>query len=99
MYQRDYTTRLYSEIKKSGKTFIAGCVLIYESITHAGVECLAVANDIEQATSRVFATALALCEKNAGLSASVVKTTANEIRFSNGSVIRAIASDYRGAAG
>ena len=99
MYKHDYSTRLYSEIKKSGKTFIAGCVLIYEAVTHAGIECLAVANDIEQAQSRVFQTAVDLCQKNPGLAASVVKVTNNEIRFSNGSVIRAIASDYRGAAG
>src|SRR5262245_9513754 len=98
MYKHDYSTRLYSEIKKSGKTFIAGCVLIYEAVTHAGIECLAVANDIEQAQSRVFQTAVDLCQKNPGLAASVVKVTNNEIRFSNGSVISAIASQYRGAA-
>src|SRR5262245_13154406 len=34
MYKHDYSTRLFSEIKKSGKTFIAGCVLIYEAVTH-----------------------------------------------------------------
>jgi phage terminase large subunit-like protein len=99
MYKRDYTTRLYSEIKKSGKTYLAGCVLVYEAVTHPGVECLAVANDLEQAQNRVFQTAEKLCEKNPVLAASVVRTTANEIRFSNQSVIRSIASDYRGAAG
>jgi phage terminase large subunit-like protein len=99
MYKRDYTTRLWAEIKKSGKTYLAGCVLVYEAITHAGCECLAVANDLEQATNRVFQTAAQLCEKNPALRASVVKATANEIRFSNQSIIRSIASDYRGAAG
>jgi hypothetical protein len=29
MYKRDYTTRLWSEIKKSGITYVAGCVLVY----------------------------------------------------------------------
>jgi len=99
MFKRDYTNRLYSEPKKSGKTYLGGCVLVYEAVTHPGVECLAVANDLEQAQNRVFQTAAQLCEKNPGLAASVVRTTANEIRFSNQSVIRSIASDYRGAAG
>jgi phage terminase large subunit-like protein len=99
MFKKDYSTRLWSEIKKSGKTYLAGCVLVYEAVTHAGCECLAVANDLEQATNRTFSTAAALCEKNPELAASVVKVTANEIRFSNQSVIRSIASDYRGAAG
>ena len=99
MFSRDQRTRLWSEIKKSGKTFLAGCVGIYEAVTHANSEVVCVANDEEQAQSRVFATAGDLCRNNPELSGSVVKTTQNEIRFSNNSAIKAIASDYKGAAG
>jgi hypothetical protein len=99
MYAQPYSMRLWSEIKKSGKTMLGACVVIYEAFTHADCECLSVANDEEQAMSRVFATAVALCQTNPELAESVVKITQNEIRFSNGSVIRAIASGYKGAAG
>jgi phage terminase large subunit-like protein len=99
MYLRYFLIRLWSEIKKSGKTFLAGCIAIKEAVTRADAEVVCVANDEEQAQSRVFATCVALCQKNPELRASVVRITANEIRFSNGSVIRAVASDYKGAAG
>jgi phage terminase large subunit-like protein len=99
MYAKHYSTRLWSVIKKSGKTFLAGCIAIVEAMSREGVEIVVVANDEEQSRSRVFATAVALCEKNPELWECVVRSTVNELGFSNGSVIRAIASDYRGAAG
>lgn len=99
MYARYFVIRLWSEIKKSGKTFLAGCIAVKEAVTRSDAEVVCVANDEEQAQSRVFATCVALCDKNPELKASVVKVTQNEIRFSNGSVIRAVASDYKGAAG
>ena len=40
-----------------------------------------------------------LCRNNPELSGSVIKTTQNELRVSNNSAVRAIASDYKGAAG
>src|SRR5262249_55916439 len=99
MFAKHYLTRLWSEIKKSGKTFLAACILIAECYTRRYCEATIVANDMEQSQSRVFATAVMLCELNPELKASVIKVTANEIRFSNGSVIRAVASEYKGAAG
>ena len=99
MYSRPASIRLWSEIKKSGKTFLAACVAIKEAVTRPDAEVICVANDLEQAESRVYATVTALCAKNPELRASVVKVTKTEISFSNGSTIKAIASDYRGAAG
>jgi phage terminase large subunit-like protein len=99
MFIRHYAIRLWSEVKKSGKTFLAACILLYEAITHSDCEVVSAANDEEQSQSRVFATAVALCQKNRELAACVVKITQNEIRFTNGSVLRAIASEYKGAAG
>jgi hypothetical protein len=40
-----------------------------------------------------------LCQKNPELAACVVKIPQSEIRFTNGSVLRAIASEYRGTSG
>jgi phage terminase large subunit-like protein len=68
-------------------------------VTYPYSEIISCANDEEQSQSRVFATAVALCTHNPALKASVVKMTQNEIRFTNGSVIRAIAADYKGASG
>jgi len=99
MFSQHYSIRLWSEMKKSGKSFLAACILLYEVITHSDTEVVSAANDQEQSQSRVFATAVALCQKNPDLAACVVKTTQSEIRFSNGSVFRAIASEYKGAAG
>jgi len=65
-------------------------------VTHANCEVVCVVNDQEQAQSRVFAPAVDLCRNNPELSGSVLKTTQSEIRFSNNSVIKAIASDYKG---
>lgn len=98
-YQRHYSVRLWSEPKKSGKTFIAAVIAVAEAIITADTEVVCCANDEEQAVSRVFATAIALCQKNPELSASVVRITTNEIRFTNGSIIRAVSSDYKGQAG
>lgn len=99
MYERQYTTRLWSEPKKSGKTMLAGCIAIAEAIMNPDSEIVSCANDEEQAKSRVFQTAVDLCKKNPNVASSVVKILQNEIQFSNGSIIRAISNDYRGAAG
>lgn len=55
-------------------------------------------DDLITKQMRVFATIVALCRMNPALGESVT-ILANEIRVSNGTVIRAISSDYRGAAG
>src|SRR5262245_48555683 len=82
MFARHYSIRLWSEVKKSGKTFLAACIAIFEAVTNADAEVVCCANDEEQAQSRVFATCAALCKYNPELAASA-RILANEIRFSN----------------
>jgi phage terminase large subunit-like protein len=97
-YQRHYSIRLWSEVKKSGKTFLAAVIAVWEAITNADAEVVCCANDEEQALSRVFQTCCQLIKYNAELSASAT-VQASQIKFTNGSVIRAVSSDYKGQAG
>jgi len=89
---------LWGEPKKSGKTFLAAVLGLWWAYTNADTEVIVAANDLEQAQSRVFAMMAKLIKRNAALQASA-KVLTSEITLSNGTVITAIASDYRGAAG
>jgi phage terminase large subunit-like protein len=89
---------LWSEVKKSGKTFLAAWLLLWWAIITPNTEIIVVANDLEQAVGRVFRTAVALIRHNRWLQAHVT-VLATELRFKNGTVVTAIAGDYRGAAG
>jgi len=98
MFQRAYRLRVWGEMKKSGKTFLAAVLLIWWALTHANTEIIVAANDFEQAQSRVFQTAVALIRHNPAL-ANLVKVQAGKLVFSNGTLVTAIAADYKGAAG
>jgi phage terminase large subunit-like protein len=89
---------LWSEPKKSGKTFTAALLALWWAFTNPATEIIIAANDLEQAQSRVFQTIAQLCRVNPELGAAVT-VLSSEIRVSNGTIITAIASDYRGAAG
>lgn len=89
---------LWGEMKKSGKTFLAACLGLWWAYTNADTEVIVAANDLEQAQGRVFRTMTALIKRNPELGASA-KPWASQIEVSNGTVITAIAADYRGAAG
>jgi len=89
---------LWSEPKKSGKTFVAALLGLWWAFTNAYTEVIVAANDLDQSVGRVFATMVALCKFNPALAASVT-VRAETIAVSNGTVITAIASDYKGAAG
>jgi phage terminase large subunit-like protein len=93
-----YRVIIWSEPKKSGKTFVAACILIWLAVTHGSTEIIVAANDEEQSMGRVFATAAALIKQNSELQSSA-KVLTSEIRFTNGTVVTAIASDYKGSAG
>jgi len=93
-----YRLILWSETKKSGKTFLAGCLLLWWAIITESTEIIVSANDREQSQSRVFQTAVDLIEHNPAL-ASECETFSNTIVFNNGTVVTAISSDYKGAAG
>ena len=97
-YQRHYSIRLWSEVKKSGKTFLAAVIAIWEAVMNPDCEVVCCANDEEQALSRVFQTVCALIKYNPELTASAT-VQATQIKFTNGSVIRAVSSDYKGQAG
>jgi phage terminase large subunit-like protein len=89
---------LWSEVKKSGKTALAGALVIWWAFTHARTEVICASNDYEQAVGRVFATCVALLEANPALR-SAARILADKILLANGTTIKAIPSDYKGAAG
>ncbi len=96
-----YSEMVFSAPKKSGKTALAAMAAVYVAVVLAGqygeVYCLA--NDFEQAASRVFQAAARIVEASPLLRGSV-KITANRIEFrSTGTFIQAVASDYAGFAG
>jgi hypothetical protein len=92
---------LFSAPKKSGKTALAAMLTIYVIVVLGGpyAEGYCVANDFEQAASRVFQAICRIIEASPLLRNSA-KFTANKVEFtSTGSTIIAIASEYASAAG
>ena len=92
---------VYSAIKKSGKTAFAAIFLITLIVLLGGryAEGFVVANDLEQAQSRVFEMVRRIIEASPLLRREA-KITANKITFpSSGSSITALASNYESAAG
>ena len=87
-----------AEPKKSGKTFIAACLVLWWACTRHHTEIILVANDEEQATGRVFKTAVDLIEHNPVL-AGECEVYSSQIRMNNGTSITPISSDFKGAAG
>jgi phage terminase large subunit-like protein len=98
MWGQHYSIRLWSEIKKSGKTFLAACVCLAEAYSNQSIEIICLANDLEQSTGRVFQTCVDLIKYNIALTRSA-RVLAFEIRLTNGSAIKAVSSDYKGQAG
>ena len=64
-----YRVVLLSEPKKSGKTYIAACLVLWWAITNKHTEIIVSANDREQAESRGFGTMVDLIETNEALRA------------------------------
>jgi phage terminase large subunit-like protein len=91
----DWNQFLYSTIKKSGKTTLNAGYCIKWALEHPDDELIVQANDFEQATGRVFTAIVKLCDKNK----IRCRVLSDRIIFPNGSVIRAIASDFAGEAG
>lgn len=103
----DYTTIVYSTIKKSGKTAVAGVAGRYlAEYSGPKAEIYFIANDKEQAKDRAYEAAKASLELTPGYDKRrrelpgywkiIEKEATHE---PTGSVMRAIASDYEGAAG
>lgn len=90
---------LWSEPKKSGKTFIAACLALWWAFTRPNTEVVIAANDLDQSVGRVFKTIVDLCKRNGFEQTKLVKIRATWIECKSGTVITAIASDFAGAAG
>lgn len=89
---------IWGEMKKSGKSFIAACLVLWWAFTNPNTEIILAANDQEQSLGRVFRTVVQILKHNTVLQASA-KVLADSITLSNGTIITAISSDYKGAAG
>lgn len=103
----DFTTIVYSTIKKSGKTAIGGLVGRYVAeFSGPKAEAYFVANDKDQAKDRAYESAKTSIELTPGYDKSK-RVLAGQWRViekqcvhePTGSIMRAIASDYEGAAG
>ena len=90
---------IYSTVKKSGKTAIAALFTRFFAETGPPFsEIYCAANDLEQATNRVFQAARQSIELDPA-ARKQWEITEHELRYSNGTFIRALASDYKGEAG
>jgi phage terminase large subunit-like protein len=89
---------LWGEPKKSGKTLLAALLLLWWALTHPGCEIIVIANDEEQAVGRVLKALNGLLRHNPHLDPEV-RMLEKETRFTNGSVVIAMASEFRGIAG
>ncbi|MCZ6688849.1 MAG: hypothetical protein ACE1Z6_12385 [Candidatus Methylomirabilales bacterium] len=94
-----YDTIMFSCPKKSGKTTINAALALWWAFTQeAPNEIPLVANDFEQAVSRVFKAMVGLIRHNPQLAQSAEVQVAR-VFISNGTEVKAISSDYRGEAG
>jgi hypothetical protein len=93
--------QVYGAPKKSGKTTLAALHVLATVILHGGRfgEAIIAANDLEQAMGRVFEMIRRIVETSQWLRQQA-KVTSDRITFpSTGATIRAIPSNYAGAAG
>jgi hypothetical protein len=96
-----FTETLFSAPKKSGKTALAAMAMLYVIVVLGGpyAEGICLANDFEQAASRVFQ-AIARIVRASPLLRRAAKVEVSKITFnSTGATIIAVANDYAGAAG
>ena len=96
-----YPELVYACPKKSGKTALGAWAVLYTTVVLGGkfAEAYCVANDLEQAQSRVFQATTRMLEASPLLAGSA-KVTGSRVDFhATGATIAALASDYAGAAG
>lgn len=96
-----YSRVLWSSVKKDGKTELAYGVQVWFALfVDVPGEQYVLANDFEGARARVFRAITDGLEKNPYIKKGVDwRIVGSEIRYSNSTTIKAIASDYRGEAG
>ncbi|MGH2749351.1 MAG: terminase large subunit domain-containing protein [Actinomycetota bacterium] len=96
-----YSELVYACPKKSGKTATAAMIVLFVTVVLGGpfAEGYVLANDEEQARSRVF-TAISRIIEASPLLRPAARLMTNRIEFpSTGSFIQALSSDYASAAG
>jgi phage terminase large subunit-like protein len=96
-----YPEQVFSAPKKSGKTGFSALHTLVMALVFGGkyAEAYCVANDLEQAQSRVFQAIKRIVESSPKLRA-LARVFSDKVEFPvTGATITAIASDYRGAAG
>ena len=94
-----WDTIIYSCIKKSGKTTSNGALTLWWALTQeAPNTCLLLANDREQTLSLAFSTIEGLIQYNLELQAEC-EVQSKTIYCANGTVIKALSSEYSTAAG
>lgn len=92
-----YDTIIWSEPKKGGKSAVAALIHEWFALTQEPPnELYIVGNDLEGARSRVYRALCRSIELNPYIPTEPLKL---EITFSNGTLVKAIPSDYRGEAG
>jgi adenylylsulfate kinase-like enzyme len=97
-----YSTILWSEVKKSGKTTLAAAIETWLAATTKNAECYCVANDGKQSKDRIYAKIRRAAELSKKLNYGALakaSVTRDRMTFSNGSYIEAIACDPSGEAG
>lgn len=93
-----YSTILYSDLKKSAKSTIAAAVVLWMAWHHEWETCRVVGNDLKQADSRTFYYIRRAIELNANLRA-VCKVKNYTIELPNHTKIEAVPVDPKGEAG
>ena len=96
IFNSEAKVRVIGDIKKNLKTTKAAEVVFVTALKYPDSEVYVLANDFEQAKSRVFTYLLRSLRLNPYVN---VQITRNQITFSNGSIVKALPSDYRGEAG
>lgn len=100
-----YSSILWSEPKKSGKTQLAAGIQIYCALfMEVPGEQYVLANDLEGASDRTFQAIKRSLEHASNVPGSGItfkdwRVVGTKIIFSNGSEIKALANDYKGGAG
>jgi len=95
-----FTTVVWSEPKKSGKTSIAAWVGSWVLNTQGPrAEVLVCANDLEQSIARVFSEMVRVQEAHPALKRRIRKATDGLLVLTDGSTAKPVALDYSGEAG
>ena len=96
IFESDKKVRVIGDIKKNLKTTKCAEVVFITALKYPNSEIYIVANDYEQAKSRVFTYLLRSLRLNPYVNVQITK---NQLTFSNGTIVKALPSDYRGEAG